>query len=70
MTYSQHQTLFILFQIKSYDEVVQLCKENIEAGKASPSGFILSPGCEMPVEAPPVNVMAMMDAADMYGQYE
>jgi uroporphyrinogen decarboxylase len=60
----------IAFQVKSYDEVVQLCKENIEVGKASPSGFILSPGCEIPVDAPPANVMALMDAAEMYGQYE
>jgi uroporphyrinogen decarboxylase len=58
------------FQTKSYDEVLQLCKENIEAGKESPSGFILSPGCEMPPFAPPVNVMAIMDAAEMYGKYE
>ena len=58
------------FQTKSYDELLQLCKENIEAGKDSPSGYILSPGCEMPPLAAPIKVMAMMDAAEMYGRYD
>ncbi len=34
------------FQTRSYAECLQLCKENIEQGKDSPSGFILAPGCE------------------------
>ena len=54
------------FQVKSYEEVFQLCKENLEAGKDSPSGFILSPGCEMPPNTPPVNLMAIVDAAEMH----
>ena len=55
---------------KSYEEVVQLCKEAIDAGKDNPGGFILTPGCEFPAEAAPIKVMAMMDAAEQYGQYE
>lgn len=57
-------------QFKSYEEVFQLCKENIEAGKDSPNGFVLSPGCELPPLAPPVKVMAMMEAAEQFGRYE
>ena len=58
------------FQTKSYAECLQLCKENVEQGKDSPSGFILAPGCEMPPLAPPINVMALVDAANMFGRYE
>lgn len=58
------------FQLKSYDEVLQLCKENIEQGMNSPSGFVLMPGCEMPPLAPPVNVHAMMKAVREFGQYK
>jgi uroporphyrinogen decarboxylase len=57
-------------QTKSYEEVVMLCRENIEQGKESPSGFILSPGCEMPPTADPIKVMAMVDAAERFGRYD
>jgi uroporphyrinogen decarboxylase len=60
----------VAFQFKSYEECLQLCKENIEAGKDSPNGFILAPGCEFPALAPPVNLMALVDAAQMFGKYE
>lgn len=55
---------------KSYEEVFQLCKENIEAGINSPNGFVLAPGCEFPPLAPPIKLMAMMDAAEQCGRYE
>lgn len=58
------------FQTKSYEQCLELCRENIEAGKDSPSGFILAAGCEFPPLAPPVNLMAMVDAAEMFGRYE
>jgi uroporphyrinogen decarboxylase len=58
------------FQTKSYKQCLELCRENIEAGKDSPSGFILAAGCEFPPLAPPVNLMAMVDAAEMFGRYE
>ncbi len=57
------------FQYKSYEECLQLCRENIKAGKNSPSGFVLAPGCEFPPNAPPANLMAMVDAAEMDGYY-
>jgi uroporphyrinogen decarboxylase len=45
------------------------CKENIEEGIDSSGGYILAPGCEFPLDAPPIKVMAIMDAAEMYGSY-
>lgn len=57
------------FQFRSYDEIVELCRQNLEEGKNAPNGFILAPGCEFPPMAPPSSVMAMMDAAEMYGKY-
>ncbi len=57
-------------QFKTYEEVVELCRENIEAGKYSPNGYVLAPGCEFPPLAPPIKVMAMVDAAEKFGQYE
>ncbi|ADI74150.1 Uroporphyrinogen decarboxylase (URO-D) [Methanohalobium evestigatum Z-7303] len=58
-----------LFQSSSYDEVLELCRENIEEGMNSPSGYILAAGCEFPPNAAPIKVMAMVDAAEMYGKY-
>ncbi len=57
------------FQFKSFDEIVALCKDNIERGMKSPSGYILMPGCEMPPNALPVNVHAMMVSARKFGTY-
>ncbi|ADE36182.1 uroporphyrinogen decarboxylase family protein [Methanohalophilus mahii] len=58
-----------LFLNSTYEEVVELCRENIEEGIDSPGGYILAPGCEFPLDASPIKVMAMMDAAQMYGSY-
>jgi uroporphyrinogen decarboxylase len=49
---------------------MEICRQNIGEGINSPSGFVLSPGCEFPVNAAPIKVMAMVDAADKYGRYE
>jgi uroporphyrinogen decarboxylase len=54
---------------KSYAQVVALCKEVIEVGKDNPGGFLLSAGCDFPVEAAPIKMMAFMDAAEQYGRY-
>lgn len=58
-----------LIQEKSYDQVVALCKEVIEIGKYNPGGFLLSAGCDFPVEAAPIKLMAFVDAAEQYGRY-
>lgn len=57
-------------QTRSYEYVVQMCKENIEEGKNAPNGFILAPGCEFPPGASPNKMMAMMDAAEQFGRYD
>ena len=57
-------------QTKSYQEVVQLCKENIEQGMDNPRGFILCPGCEFPPLAEPIKPMAFLDAARQFGVYK
>ena len=57
-------------QTKSYEEVVQLCKENIEQGMNNPRGFILCPGCEFPPLAEPIKPMAFLDAARQFGVYK
>ncbi|WP_440945689.1 uroporphyrinogen decarboxylase family protein [Methanosarcina sp. T3] len=59
-----------LFLTNSYEELLEICRRNIEEGINSPSGYVLSPGCEFPVNAAPVKVMAMVDAAEKYGRYE
>ncbi|MEM2128683.1 MAG: uroporphyrinogen decarboxylase family protein [Candidatus Methanomethylicaceae archaeon] len=58
------------FQFRSFEEVLLLCKENIERGIKNPSGYILGPGCEMPPLAPPINVYAMIKASREYGRYD
>lgn len=59
-----------LFLTKSYEELMEICKKNIEEGMHSPSGFVLACGCEFPVNAAPIKMMALMDAAEKYGKYE
>ena len=48
-------------------QVYELCRQAIEKGKKAPGGFILGPGCDLPVNAPPVNVYAMTKAAHDFG---
>lgn len=55
---------------KSHDEVVELCRKVIVAGKHNPGGFLLSSGCEFPAMAAPIKVMAMMEAAERFGRYD
>lgn len=59
-----------LISSKSYDEVVALCGQAIEVGKNNPGGFLLSAGCDFPIEASPIKLMAFVDAAERYGRYE
>ncbi|MBP1907942.1 uroporphyrinogen decarboxylase family protein [Methanolobus bombayensis] len=59
-----------LFLTESYEDLVEICKENILEGMHSPSGYMLAAGCEFPPHAPPIKLMAMMDAAETYGRYE
>jgi len=50
--------------------IYELSRDCIEKGKASPRGFILSAGCEVPLYAPAENVKMMVKAAENFGRYE
>lgn len=52
------------------EEVYELCRIAIEKGKKCPGGFILAPGCELPIPSPPVNVFQMTKAVNDFGWYE
>ncbi|MBN2324369.1 MAG: uroporphyrinogen decarboxylase family protein [Spirochaetes bacterium] len=56
-------------QTGSKELVRTLCREAIENAKDAPNGFILMPGCEMPVNTPPSNLQAMIRASEEFGRY-
>jgi len=60
----------VFFQFGTPQKVYDLCKTAIEKGKKAPGGFILGPGCNLPVHALPVNVYAMTKAVNDFGWYE
>ena len=51
-------------------EVYELTTIAIEKGRKAPGGFILGPGCELPVMSPPANVWAITKAINDFGWYE
>jgi uroporphyrinogen decarboxylase len=51
------------------EEVKALCRTCIEEGKDHPGGYALMTGCEVPPQAPPVNVGQMVPACREFGQY-
>lgn len=53
----------------TYEHVLNEARRCIEVGKYLPGGFILMPACEMPVLTPPINVHALVVAAQIYGRY-
>jgi uroporphyrinogen decarboxylase len=50
------------------EDVEREVKEIIEQAGDSPAGFVLSSGCEVPLDAPAENLLAFMDAARTHGQ--
>jgi uroporphyrinogen decarboxylase len=42
----------------------------IQKGRGAPKGYILSSGCDIPLGTPRENIMALMDAARIYGQLD
>ncbi len=56
-------------QTGTKEQVHTLCREAIENAKDAPRGFILMPGCEMPLSTPPENLRAMVQAAEEFGRY-
>ena len=59
----------VVIQIGTPQKVYDLCTAAIEKGKKTKSGFILGPGCALPVHVPPVNVYAMTKAVNEHGWY-
>jgi uroporphyrinogen decarboxylase len=53
----------------SSEEVLELCSRSIEEGRNHPGGYALMTGCEVPPQAPPVNVGQMVTACRQFGQY-
>ena len=51
------------------DVVVDNVKECLRKAWDSPKGFILSIGCGLPIQTPPDNVHAFVNAARRYGRY-
>jgi len=58
-----------LIQFGTPQEVYAQARLCIEKGKECPSGFILAPGCEMPVLAPLENVRMLQRAVEDAGWY-
>lgn len=49
-------------------QVMEEAKECIRKVYDNPKGYILSSGCALPLNTPPENVVALMDAARLYGK--
>jgi uroporphyrinogen decarboxylase len=50
-------------------EIYQICREAIKAGKQAPRGFMLMSGCETPPDTPPYNIYMMRKAISDFGWY-
>lgn len=44
-------------------------KDCLRRAHDNPKGFILCTGCGLPMDTPPENIIAMMEAASIYGKY-
>jgi uroporphyrinogen decarboxylase len=51
-------------------QVYECCRQAIEDGKRAPQGYVLMPGCEVPVNTPPHNLYTMKKAVDDFGWYD
>ncbi len=51
------------------DEVLAICRKQIQAMKHMPGGYILAPACALPPLTPPANVHAMVKAVRLYGRF-
>lgn len=50
------------------EDIYEECRQCIEIGKRSPKGYILSTGCQIPLETSRENIQAVVDAARIYGR--
>lgn len=60
----------LIIQTGTPQEVYESARICIEKGKKVPGGFILAPGCEIPVNAPPYNVWMFRKAINDFGWYD
>jgi uroporphyrinogen decarboxylase len=60
----------VSFMYKSFDDVLELCRQNVEVGMNCAKGYMLGCGCELPPPSPPANVYALTKAARDYGKYK
>jgi len=58
-----------LIQEGQPEEVFDQARECIETAKFHPGGYILMAGCDIPPQAPPVNVFQLVKAAREFGRY-
>lgn len=52
------------------EEIDAEAKAICEKAMGSPCGFILGSGCEVPIETPPENIDALINAARKYGRFD
>jgi uroporphyrinogen decarboxylase len=58
-----------LIQEGTAEEVLAEARECVEVAKYHKGGYILMAGCDVPPQAPPVNVFQLIKAAREYGRY-
>ncbi len=60
----------VALQEGTAEEVLDLARTCVARGKDHPGGYALMSGCEVPPQAPPVNVFQMVKACRDAGRYE
>ena len=58
-----------LIQTSASEDLYELCRITIEKGKKAPRGFILMPGCEIPISTPSYSIYTMVKALEDFGYY-
>ena len=56
-------------QYESANKIYDRSRIAIEKGKKAPGGFVLGPGCDIPLMTPPQNLHAMTKAVEDHGLY-
>jgi uroporphyrinogen decarboxylase len=59
-----------LIQEGQPEEVLAQARECLETAKSHPAGYVLMAGCDVPPQAPPVNVFQLVKAAREFGRYD
>lgn len=59
-----------LLQSGTANEVYEECRSVIQKMKYREGGFLLTPACSLPAQTPPINVHALLEAANVFGKYD